>query len=80
MEFNRVNGEKIASATHSSNVQCFTPIIMHIHTYTVGNLALSRAIGDFNFKCNPDLPQAEQIVTGQLNTAIRGVIMMGHLL
>ena len=29
-----------------------------------GNLALSRAIGDFNFKSNPDLPQAEQIVTG----------------
>jgi protein phosphatase 2C family protein 2/3 len=29
-----------------------------------GNLALSRAIGDFNFKRNPDLPQAEQIVTG----------------
>ena len=29
-----------------------------------GNLALSRAIGDFNFKSNPNLPQAEQIVTG----------------
>ena len=29
-----------------------------------GNLALSRAIGDFNFKKNSLLPPEEQIVTG----------------
>ena len=57
-----------------------TALMYSLLLYTVGNLALSRAIGDFNFKCNPDLPQAEQIVTGQLNTAIRGVVMKGHLL
>ena len=36
----------------------------------VGNLALSRAIGDFNFKGNEDLSQAEQIVTGKLKFMI----------
>ena len=30
----------------------------------VGNLALSRAIGDYNFKHNTDLPQEQQIITG----------------
>lgn len=30
-----------------------------------GNLALSRAIGDFNFKKNCLLPPEEQIVTGE---------------
>lgn len=31
-----------------------------------GNLALSRALGDFNFKNNPQLPPERQIVTGML--------------
>ena len=31
---------------------------------STGNLALSRAFGDFNFKDNPNLEQEEQIVTG----------------
>ena len=30
-----------------------------------GNLALSRAIGDFNFKSNHRLKQEEQIITGR---------------
>jgi protein phosphatase 2C family protein 2/3 len=29
-----------------------------------GNLALSRAVGDFEFKNNKSLPAEEQIVTG----------------
>ena len=31
-----------------------------------GNLALSRAIGDFEFKQNATLPPTEQIVTGMV--------------
>jgi len=31
-----------------------------------GNLSLSRAIGDFNFKSNKDLPQEDQIITGMV--------------
>lgn len=31
--------------------------------YVIGNLALSRAIGDFEFKKNVTLPPEEQIIT-----------------
>ena len=32
--------------------------------YLVGNLALSRALGDFEFKANKNLPAEEQAVSG----------------
>ena len=35
---------------------------------TIGNLALSRAIGDFDFKKSKDLDAKEQIVTGIIPT------------
>ena len=44
---------------------CVCVCVLMFGTIIIGNLALSRAIGDFNFKSNPDLPQAEQIVTGR---------------
>lgn len=42
------------------------------HTHMlVGNLALSRALGDFEFKKNKDLPPEKQAVTGkQANQSI----------
>ena len=47
---------------------CCTGFMLYVH---VGNLALSRAIGDFNLKSNRGLPQAEQAVTGKQLT-LRG--------
>lgn len=38
-----------------------------------GNLALSRAIGDFEFKQNPDLPPEQQIVTADPEIVIHDV-------
>jgi protein phosphatase 2C family protein 2/3 len=32
--------------------------------YNIGNLALSRALGDFEFKKAADLPPEQQAVTG----------------
>ena len=37
------------------------------HLHVVGNLALSRALGDFCFKKNDKKPPEEQIVTGIIN-------------
>ena len=54
MEFNRVNGEHLKLVNH----QC-----CHLSP-TEGNLALSRALGDFEFKKNKDFPAEEQVVTG----------------
>jgi protein phosphatase 2C family protein 2/3 len=35
-----------------------------MYIFLIGNLALSRAIGDFEFKQNPNLAPENQIVTG----------------
>ena len=37
---------------------------------STGNLALSRAFGDFNFKGNKDLPPEKQIVTGTYHACV----------
>ena len=52
VEFGRVNGNYY---NQPAKGRTFSNIL--------GNLALSRALGDFNFKENPSLPVEEQIVT-----------------
>lgn len=54
VEFGRVNGNvpMKQSSSYSSTSSTIS-----------GNLALSRAIGDFEFKQNESLPQEEQVVT-----------------
>ena len=39
------------------------PILYNTVANILGNLALSRALGDYEFKNNPSLPPEEQIVT-----------------
>lgn len=41
--------------------------------FTSGNLALSRALGDFEFKRNTELSAEEQIVTGESVMATIGL-------
>ena len=38
--------------------------------FILGNLALSRALGDFIFKRNTDKKPEEQVVTGEINKNI----------
>ena len=51
VEYGRVNGRVYIILS-----------IIHAHT-VIGNLALSRAIGDFEFKKNYGLPPEKQIIT-----------------
>ena len=58
MEFNRVNGEVSSISTILSCSHCYT--------ISLGNLALSRALGDFVYKRDANRGQDEQIVIGNL--------------
>ena len=67
----RVNGNCVrsCSALFLLPVPSHVPLIsfcsaLHGGSACAGNLALSRAIGDFAFKTNPTLPAEEQMVTG----------------
>lgn len=57
VEFGRVNGTK------KINLSRYDVVITFFFLF-VGNLALSRALGDFEFKSAKDLPPEEQAVTG----------------
>ncbi len=52
IEYGRVNG----------SFRCFYSMVQHL-TCFLGNLALSRAIGDFEFKKNYSLGPEQQIIT-----------------
>lgn len=56
VEFNRVNGT-LDSIESQTRLVFFS---------SIGNLALSRALGDFIFKRNTDKRAEEQVVTGRL--------------
>lgn len=49
----------------ASNLPRFTG-----HLFILGNLALSRALGDFVFKRNPEKSAEEQIVTGMFTDTV----------
>ena len=60
VEFNRVNGK-----FHTEfKVKC-EQLKRKIFFFSSGNLALSRALGDFIFKRNIDKRPEEQVVTGK---------------
>lgn len=42
------------------------PVVLTSDPHLSGNLALSRALGDFDFKQNKELPAEEQVVTGKI--------------
>jgi protein phosphatase 2C family protein 2/3 len=54
VEFNRVNGKKFSFEFFFNKI------------FNKGNLALSRALGDFIFKRNTDKRPEEQVVTGKI--------------
>ena len=58
--------------SHSNTCTCviFRSVHISIHHIVVGNLALSRALGDFVFKKNDKKKAEEQIVTGQYNSLL----------
>ena len=60
MEFNRVNGMLMQ--------QCLCKGL--VPALIIGNLALSRALGDFEFKNNKDLRAEDQIVTGIMGSIL----------
>ncbi len=56
VEFNRVNGKNFI----------FEVLFLNVFFIFKGNLALSRALGDFIFKRNTDKRPEEQVVTGEM--------------
>ena len=56
--------------SHSNTCVIFRSVHISIHHTVVGNLALSRALGDFVFKKNDKKKAEEQIVTGQYNSLL----------
>jgi protein phosphatase PTC2/3 len=51
-----------------------TVFSFNIFNLTIGNLALSRAIGDFDFKRSKDLDAKDQIVTGKISAILHCLI------
>jgi len=69
VEFGRVNGMIIRQLTFIGDeyewlLSRLSNALFHLFMNVLGNLALSRAIGDFEFKQNTGLDAKEQIVTG----------------
>jgi len=66
VEYNRVNGTTLLTCDNS--IGLFQILLLNFNFLLslsiIGNLALSRALGDFAFKRNSKKPPEEQVVTG----------------
>lgn len=64
VEYGRVNGASLDSFRCQFKLKLF---------HQTGNLALSRAIGDFEFKKNQNLPPEKQIITSDPDITIHDI-------